>query len=466
MKIEDLKSKYLHKEIKYGIRSEAFEIMKNYYPTKYGTYNNFLFAFLCCIYDGKNKFEAIKMDMLILFISTTKQVVIGEEDIEEYYRLAKRLELIYVDHDNLITLTKEGEKLVELSYYYNLNTSHFLHRFLSKQTAMLATTLILILLSSLKIIFGLQLSSQGMLTEGFENLSDLIKIGIIGIIGIKFKKDKFASIIIIAIMMLTGITLAWSGIEALLEPSSIIPSIQGYFVSFLSIFLNIGLMFLKSIVGRASGNLSFLSDSKDSALNVQISIGVLFGLTFAIFKIYFVDSLVGIVIAVLVFKEGIEFLREIFSKEEEFDITSIKVFADNIYNNRLTGYILGSIRRENLSQKELLENFNRGLTLGRLYYEGFADFFYDGLGPNIANKHLNKLIKGKYIEIIDNELFLTSKGLKAFYNAKGKEFKQRSNLVRTGHKINLKRISYLIIIAAIVLLLIYAPYLNSWLTNL
>ncbi|MHA2194320.1 MAG: hypothetical protein ACXABO_01880, partial [Promethearchaeota archaeon] len=86
MKIEDLKSKYLRKEIKYGIRSEVFEIMKKYYPTKYGTYNNFLFAFLCCIYDGKNRFEAIKMDMLILFISTTKQVVIGEEDIEEYYR--------------------------------------------------------------------------------------------------------------------------------------------------------------------------------------------------------------------------------------------------------------------------------------------------------------------------------------------------------------------------------------------
>ncbi|MHA2129433.1 MAG: cation diffusion facilitator family transporter [Promethearchaeota archaeon] len=465
MRIEDLKSKYLHKEIKYGIRSEAFKAMKKYYPAKYETHNSFLFAFLCCVYDGKNKLETIKNEMRVLFISTTKQVVVGEEDVEEYYQLAKRQELISVNEGDLISLTKEGVKLVELSYYHNLYTSHYLHRFLSKKTVMLATTIILILLSSLKIFFGLQLSSQGMLTEGFENLTDLIKIGIIAIIGIKLKKDKFSSIIIIALMMVTGIILAWSGIEALFEPSPIIPSIQAYFVSFLSIILNIGLMFLKSIVGRASGNLSFLSDSKDSALNVQISVGVIIGLTFAIFNIYFVDSLVGIVIAVLVFKEGIEFLREIFSKEGEFDITSIKVFADNIYNNRLTGYILGSIRRNNLTQKALLDNFDRGLTLGRLYYAGFADFFYDELGPNDAKKHLSKLIKGKYIEIIDNELFLTLKGLRAFYNAKAKEFKQRSNLIRIGYRFDLKLISYLLIAAAIVVLLIFAPYINSWLMN-
>ena len=132
MTIDDLKSKYLHKENKYGIRSEAFKTMKKYYPTKYETHNNFVYAFLCCIYDGKNSLEEIKDDMRVLFISSTNQVVVGEEDIEEYYNLAKREELIYVNQDNLISLTKEGEKLVELSYYHNLYTSHYLHRFLSK----------------------------------------------------------------------------------------------------------------------------------------------------------------------------------------------------------------------------------------------------------------------------------------------------------------------------------------------
>ncbi len=55
---------------------------------------------------------------------------------------------------------------------------------------------------------------------------------------------------------------------------------------------------------------------------------------------------------------------------------------------------------------------------------------------------------------------------KTFYNAKAKEFKQRSNLIRIGYRFDLKIISYLIIIAAFVVLLIFAPYINSWLTNL
>ncbi|MFX1590229.1 MAG: hypothetical protein ACFFC1_19005, partial [Promethearchaeota archaeon] len=184
------------------------------------------------------------------------------------------------------------------------------------------------------------------------------------------------------------------------------------------------------------------------------------------FKIYFVDSLVGIIIAVLVFKEGIEIILELSKKEEDFDITSIKVFADNIYDNRLTGYILGSIRRDSLSRKILIENFTKGLNLGRMYYEGFADFFYDELGPATAEKHIDKLIEGGLIENINEQLVLTNKGLKAFYRAKVKEFRQRSENVNVGGPAIIKSASCIIFIVLIILLIIFAPQINSWLLNL
>ena len=92
--------------------------------------------------------------------------------------------------------------------------------------------------------------------------------------------------------------------------------------------MNSGLMYLKGMVGRTSGNLSILSDSKDSELNLKLSIGVLIGLTFAIFNIYFVDALVGIIIAVLVFKEGIVIIWELIKKEEDFDITILIEYFD------------------------------------------------------------------------------------------------------------------------------------------
>ena len=465
MTIAELKANYSRKKHGISHRDDNYKLMVKYYPANYEPHNNFLYAFLCFVYDGVETMEEIKKKMCTLFISSTSQVVIGEEDVKEYYLIAIRQGLIK-DKGELIKLTKEGKKLVEISYYHNLYTSHYMRIFLSEKTVMLGTAVFLIIISLLKILVGLQLGSQAMLTEGYENLTDLVKIGIIGLIGIHLKKDKLASIIIICLMMFTGVTLVWSGIEALIFLSPIVPTVESYIIGIVSIALNAGLAFLKSMVGRTSGNLSLLSDSKDSLLNVRISVGVLIGFTFAVFHIYFVDALIGIIIAIFVFKEGIEILREILAKDKEFDITSIKVFADSIYDNRLTAYILGNIRREKLTVQQLVDNFEEGLAVGRQYYEGFADFFYANLGAKTAIKYITELINGEYIEIINDELFLTKKGLKAFYRAKAKEFRGRSQSISSRSKFKLHDLYCVIVIILLLMLIIFGPQINLWISSL
>jgi hypothetical protein len=467
MPIEDLKSKYSSRDLKFGPRSEGPNFFKKYYDGHHNQPNeSFLYGLLCLIYDGFNSIDILKAQMRLFFISATKQVIIEENDTEELIQQAKSKKLIELTQNNILELTEEGKKLVEISYYSNLHSSYWMRILFSKTSVILVSALFLVILSSLKIFTGLQLDSQGMLSEGFENLTDLIKVGIIVLIGMKFNKDKLASIIIIVLMIFTGFSLIWSGIEALLIQNQIIPTIQAYFIGFISIALNLGLVYLKGIVGRNSGNLSILSDAKDSELNVKLSVGVLIGLTFAIFKIYFVDALVGIFIALLVFKEGIEIILELKKKEEDFDITSIKVYGDKIYENRLTGYILGSIRREHLTREKLIDNFNRGLNLGRKYYMGFADFFYNELGPEIAEKHINKLIEGGFIDKYYEQIIITKKGLRAFYRAKAKEYRQRSGDIESGTHNILRALSCIIFIVIIILLAVFAPQINNFLNML
>lgn len=468
MPLSDLKSKYSKKDLKFGPSIEKVkQEMSVYYETRrHEPNNNFLYGFLCLIYDGANTLEAIKSKMRLFFISTTRIPVIENEDVEEFLQIARRKKLVIINEDDKISLTNEGKNLVELSYHQILHTSHWMRILFSEKTVMIVTAFCLIILSILKIFTGLQLTSQGMLTEGFENLTDLIKIGIIAVIGFKFNKDRLASIIIILMVLFTGATMVWASIEALFNPTPIIPTIQAYIIGFVSIAMNAGLMYLKSIVGRSSGNLSLLSDSKDSELNVRLSIGVLIGLTFAILKYYFVDAIVGLVIAALIFIEGIKILRELVAKEEDFDITAIKVVADNIYNTRLTGYLLGNIRRKRITRSQVLKNFEQGLTLGRLYYEGFADFFYDELGPEIAEKHLDKLIEGKSIEILKEDLVITPKGMKILYKSKAKEYNSRANLIITGKKFNKHHLYWLIFVIIFILLIIFGNDINSWLTSL
>jgi hypothetical protein len=466
MPLTDLKAEYSRKELKYGPRKKGYELMIQYYEShSHDPHHTFLYGFLCLIYDGINKVDDLKGKMRLFFISSTKQLVVENEDVEEYIQKAKRYDLIKFDQNNTITLTKRGIELVEYSYFWNLHTSYWMRIFFSKITVMLFTAVFLIIMSLLKISTGLGLASQGMVTEGFENLTDLGKIFIIGIIGMKLKKDKLASSIIILLMLFTGVTLAWSSIDSLINPMPIIPTVQSYIIGFVSISVNIGLMFLKGMVGRISGNLSFLSDSKDSALNVKISAGVLIGLTFAIFNYYFVDSIVAFIISILVFKEGFEILYEL-NKKVDFDITAIKVFADNIYSNRLTGYLLGNIRRESITCSELIENFSEGLSLGRQYYEGFADFFYSELGPEIAEKHLKKLLEGKLIEKLDGKLVLTPNGLKTFYKAKVKEFRQRAYSINVGGRFKWQNLFCVLFLVLFLLVIIFAPQINSWFASL
>ncbi len=467
MPLTDLKPQYSRKELKYGPRKNGYNLMTKYYEShSHDPHHTFFYGFLCLIYDKVNTIEDLKAKMRLFFISSTKQVVVGDEDVEEYIQKAKRGDLIKFNQDNTIALTEEGINLVEYSYFWNLHTSYWMAIFFSKTTVILFTAIFLIIISLLKIFTGLNLASQGMITEGFENLTDLMKVFIIAIIGIQLKKDKLASRIIILLMLFTGVSLCWSSIDALLNPTLIIPTVQSYIIGFVSIIANIGLMFLKGMVGRTSGNLSFLSDSKDSALNVKLSAGVLIGLTFAIFNYYFVDAIVGLIISLLVFKEGIGILYELRKKEEDFDITAIKVFADNVYDNRLTGYLLGSIRRESLSRSELINNFDQGLVLGRKYYEGFADFFYSELGPQIAEKHLNKLLEGRLIENLDGKLVLTPIGLKTFYKAKVKEFRERVYNINVGGRFKWQNLLCILFLVLFILVIIFAPQINSWFTSL
>lgn len=467
MPLTDLKAQYSRKELKYGPRKKGYKLMiKCYESHSHDPHHTFLYGFLCLIYDGINTITDIKSKMRLFFISSTRQVVVEDEDVEEYIQKAKRYNLIKFNQDNTIILTKKGVTLVEYSYFWNLHTSYWMGLFFSKYMVMLSTAIFLIIISLLKIFTGLDLGSQGMVTEGFENLTDLVKIAIIGILGMKLKKDKVASIIIILLMLFTGGTLIWSSIEALLNPIVITPTVQAYIIGFVSIIVNTGLMFLKGMVGRISGNLSFLSDSKDSGLNIKLSVGVLIGLSFAIFHYSFVDAIVGIIISILVFKEGFEILYELTKKEEDFDITAIKVLADNIYDNRLTGYLLGNIRRESISRSELIHNFDQGLSLGRQYYEGFADFFYRELGPEIAEKHLNKLLEGKLIENLDGKLVLTPKGLRTFYKAKVKEFRERAYNINVGGRFKWQNLLCILFLVLFILVIIFAPQINSWFASL
>jgi hypothetical protein len=162
------------------------KVIKKYYPTK-DPHSSYFLGFLGLIYDGNTSIPELKKKMNKCFISTTHQLIVEEQDVMEYIKTAREKKLITIDAST-IKLTEEGKKLVEIGYLQTSQITFYLRKLLSEKAVLILTTICLLILSSLKIFIGFQLSSQGMISEGFENLSDLIEIIIIFEIGMKLEK--------------------------------------------------------------------------------------------------------------------------------------------------------------------------------------------------------------------------------------------------------------------------------------
>ncbi|MBY8983069.1 MAG: hypothetical protein KGD57_08980, partial [Candidatus Lokiarchaeota archaeon] len=176
MPLSDLKLRFSKKELRNGPHTIRKEFPDLYKQSEHEPHMNYFYGFLGLIYDGINTIEDLKVKMRLIFISSTKQLVVEDQDVEEYLQSAKKKKLIIVENDGIIKLTKKGINLVELCYYINLHNTYWMKKVFSEKTVMFVTTLSLIVLSLLKIIIGFSLGSQGMINEGFENFTDIIKI--------------------------------------------------------------------------------------------------------------------------------------------------------------------------------------------------------------------------------------------------------------------------------------------------
>lgn len=429
-----------------------------------------IYFVLALISTGINKIEDVREHLKHAFIAFSESKLIEPIDVGNAITYAQKEDLIRKKNSSF-KVTDKGCKFVESFYFDMVNGNFWLKKIATENFVMIITAACLILLTLLKIATGLSLDSQAMFTEGMENLTDLVKIAII-FIGIKFGKDRIASIVIIGMMIITGFSLLTSGIFSLIDPQPINPTIQAFIISVISMAINGVLMMYKGYVGRLSGNISLLSDSKDSLLNVQISAGVLVGLVFAIFDLYVVDSVIAIFIAVLCIKEGGEVMYELITTDEDdFDISKMKVPIDNIYGNRLTAWILSVVRTNPRSDDEIKVLFHEKIELSSRYYGGFANYFYDQLEQEAFPYFLNQLKKSKLIwERDDGMLYITDSGRKHLRKETEDERKKKLNPVEKRAAPHLRRVlwiafGWIIFIAIMVLLIFYTEEINMWIAK-
>jgi len=281
-------------------------------------------------------------------------------------------------------------------------------------------------MSSLKILVGINSGSDALFNEGIENLTDIIKIFIITL-SMKYDKDKLGSIMIIILMLFTGLNLIISSLFSLINGELITPSYWIFILMFISILFNMALLFLKNLVGKAEGNFSLLSDAKDNMNNIILSVGVIVGLFFAIFEIYFIDALIGFFISCLIIYDGVDTLIELIKSGDEIEIDTFKLRIDEAFEFKIAFWLLMTIQDEHLSKEELNKKFIEAITKGREILEYWATFGLYDIEKFGIYKILNLMEKRKLFIEKNGKTELTNKGLER-YNRSKEQMERRIKL--------------------------------------
>jgi Co/Zn/Cd efflux system component len=329
-----------------------------------------LYAVLCSIYEGENTRASLYEQLDSIFVVRLGRMTISPVDIDVALQHGSNEGLISQSNGQL-ALTPKGTALLGVARKHLLHESYWMKRFLTERNVILTSGLVLVFLVLLKLWVGYGISSQAMITDGFENLTDLIVVGIIAL-SVRYRRDRLGAIAIMVFMLVSGTLLGFNAFLGLLSPEVIATSYWGYLVTTLSIVLNLGLIWYKTLVGRMSGNLALISDAKEDGSHIRIGGGVLVGLLFAEVGIYVVDSIVAILIALIIIWEGIEALRELLEAGDDLSVDTIHLAASEQYDDLITHWILAQLARNTASEEELTKRFLRGVTLGYRYYDVHA----------------------------------------------------------------------------------------------
>lgn len=205
-----------------------------------------------------------------------------------------------------------------------------------------------IFLAGIKIFGGIKGKSNALVADGFNSLSDVVSSMAI-LLGIHFSNmpededhpyghEKIESIIGIMVGLFVVITAFEIGRGAAADlikgTAKTMPSFSTIYLALISAVVKYGMYFYKMKVGKATKNIALIADARDSKSDVLSSLGVIAGILLSIYVSPIFDTVVSLIVAALILKEGLSTIFEtsniILDKQEEDFIKDIEEY---IYKN-------------------------------------------------------------------------------------------------------------------------------------
>lgn len=185
-----------------------------------------------------------------------------------------------------------------------------------------------IFLTVIKIFFGIVGNSKALIADGFHSMSDVLSSVVIIfsiMIGSKpadddhpyghGKAESIAGIVVGVLLLFTAFELILDIVKSLFEKESFaIPDKFTLIIAGLSIVIKFFLYIYKDKLGKKLNNDAILADARDHKSDVISTLGVLIGILLSIYIHPVFDILTGIVVAIIIGREGLNVIFETSNK--------------------------------------------------------------------------------------------------------------------------------------------------------
>lgn len=235
------------------------------------------------------------------------------------------LGLVKFNDENKYELTEEGKEIAIKSNEKIKKWATTMDSELNPSITAKNTTFLDAFLALLKLGSGLVSGSMGLIADGTDATMDTVE-AILVWLGIKYHRENLSTFLVIFGLFFASISVGYDSITHIIAAfyGNAQPITLPYLVivvEMVAIMAAVFLFYYQRFVGKVSNSLTLISQSVDSKNHIFIGASVIVGAIFALNGIYFVDAIIGLVVAIGIFADSIGLLKEaiLAQKGEEED---------------------------------------------------------------------------------------------------------------------------------------------------
>jgi cation diffusion facilitator family transporter len=224
--------------------------------------------------------------------------------------------------DGRYSLTDQGRREAEMHLLQMRQVGRWIRSARQPETATRVAVGIHLALAAIKLPAGLLSGSVGLLNDAADTLLDGVA-SVLAFLGVRYGRERAVNVILVVLMLGTGLLTLWEAIRRLLEPQGPGADMPAFVAAVISGATCGILGIYQRYVGLQSGSLALITQSVDSRNHVVVAIGVLLGLIASRLGLLVADALVGLGVALLILRSGVDVVGEMLRsfKDEQIDVS-------------------------------------------------------------------------------------------------------------------------------------------------